>query len=104
MRGTPVISSAAFQPFALSTQRLSVSDVVTKVILPAYSSAITIWIDNRGNTDILVECGNDPSDTSSFPIAAGCAQPITITNYDLRLKRIAGSSSETVIITPGIGF
>jgi hypothetical protein len=104
MRGTPVLSSAAFQPFALSTQRLTVSDVVTKVTLPSYSSAITIWVDNRGSTDILVECGNDPSDTQSFPIASGCAQPITITNFDLRLKRVTGSAAELVIITPGIGF
>ena len=72
---------------------MSVGDTVSTVTLAANALDLTVWIDNRGSTDVLIEVGaNDPTDTTSFPIPAMTSQPIGIgQERELRLKRPAYS-------------
>ena len=101
-----MLASYAFKPLQLSTQRVSVGATVSTVTLTANTLDLTVWIDNRGNTDVLVEVGStNPTDTTSFPIPAMSSQPIGIgQERELRLKRPAGSTSAEVIVTPGEGL
>ena len=101
-----MLASHAFKPLRLSTQRVSVGDTVSTVTLATNALDITVWIDNRGNTDVLIEIGAiDPSDTTSYPIPAMTSQPIGLgQERELRLKRPAGSTSAEVIVTPGEGL
>ena len=101
-----MLASHAFKPLRLSTQRVSVGDTISTVTLATNALDITVWIDNRGNTDVLIEIGAiDPSDTTSYPIPAMTSQPIGLgQERELRLKRPAGSTSAEVIVTPGEGL
>ena len=101
-----MLASHAFKPLRLSTQRVSVGDTVSIVTLAANALDLTVWIENRGSTDVLVEVGsNDPTDTASFPIPAMSSQPIGMgQERELRLKRPAGSTTAEVIVTPGEGM
>lgn len=103
--------SSAFRPFTLATQRVGVDDTVTTVTLPenpGYSSSddMTVWIDNRGTTELLIEVGGTiPSDTLSYPIPAQSSQPISVgLERTIKLKRLAGSASEAVVVTAGEGL
>ena len=101
-----MLASYAFKPLQLSTQRVSVGDTVSTVTLAANALDLTVWIDNRGSTDVIIEIGStNPTDTTSFPIPAMSSQPIGIgQERELRLKRPAGSTSAEVIVTPGEGL
>ena len=101
-----MLASYAFKPLQLSTQRVAVGATVSTVTLAANALDLTVWIDNRGNTDVLVEVGStNPTDTTSFPIPAMASQPIGMGQIrELRLKRPAGSTTATVIVTPGEGM
>ena len=101
-----MLASHAFKPLRLSTQRVSVGDTVSTVTLATNALDITVWIDNRGNTDVLIEVGAiDPTDTTSYPIPAMTSQPIGLgQERELRLKRPAGSTAAEVIVTPGEGM
>ena len=103
--------SSAFRPFTLAAQRLSVGDTVTTVTLPehpGYSSThdMAVWVENRGTTELLIEVGNTtPSDTLSYPIRAQSSQPISVgLERTIKLKRLAGSASEAVVVTAGEGL
>ena len=101
-----MLASHAFKPLRLSTQRVSVGDTVSTVTLATNALDITVWIDNRGNTDVLIEVGAiDPTDTTSYPIPAMTSQPIGLgQERELRLKRPANSTAAEVIVTPGEGM
>ena len=101
-----MLTSHAFKPLRLSTQRVSVGATVSTVTLAANDLDITVWISNKGSTDVLVEIGAiNPTDTTSYPIPAMSSQPIGIgQERELRLKRPAGSTAEEVIVTPGEGL
>lgn len=97
-----------FTPFPFSSQRIPLADVAQSFIPPttAYGVPLIVWIDNRGSTDVLVEVGSaSPSDTTSFAIGAGVAQPLYL--GDSRIvgaKRPAGSVAEQVIVSFGMGM
>ena len=101
-----MLASSAFKPLQLSTQRVSVGDTVATVTLADSALDLAVWINNRGNTDVLVEVGStNPTDTTSFPIPAMTSQPIGMgQERELRLKRPAGSTAAEVIVTPGEGL
>lgn len=101
-----MLASYAFKPLQLSTQRVAVGATVSTVTLAANALDLTVWIDNRGSTDVLVEVGStNPTDTTSFPIPAMTSQPIGMGQIrELRLKRPAGSTAAEVIVTPGEGM
>ena len=101
-----MLASYAFKPLQLSTQRVSVGDTVSTVTLAANALDLTVWIDNRGSTDVIIEIGStNPTDTTSFPIPAMSSQPIGVgQERELRLKRPAGSTAAEVIVTPGEGM
>ena len=101
-----MLASHAFKPFQLSTQRVSVGATVATVTLADSVLDLAVWIDNRGNTDVLVEVGStNPTDTTSYPIPAMSSQPIGIgQERELRLKRPEGSIAAEVIVTPGEGL
>ena len=101
-----MLASHAFKPLRLSTQRVSVGATVSTVTLAANALDLTVWIDNRGNTDVMVEVGaTNPTDTTSFPIPAMTSQPVGMgQERELRLKRPAGSTAAEVIVTPGEGM
>lgn len=101
-----MLKSHAFMPLRLSAQRVSVSDAVSIVKIPNTNRSLSVWIDNRGATDVFIELGAvNPSDTASFPIPAMTSQPIGIGQVrEIRLKRKTGSASAEVIVTPGEGL
>ena len=101
-----MLASHAFKPLRLSTQRVSVGSTVSTITFAANALDITVWITNKGNTDVLIEIGAvNPTDTESYPISAKSNQPISIgQERELRLKRPAGSAAEEVIVTPGEGL
>ena len=103
--------SSAFRPFSLAAQRINVGDTATTVSLPknpGYSSTddMTVWVENRGTTELLIEVGSTtPSDTLSYPIPARSSQPISVgLERTIKLKRLAGSASEGVVVTAGEGL
>ena len=101
-----MLKSHAFRPLRLATQRVPVSDAVSIVTIPASKLSLSVWIDNRGATDLFIELGEtNPSDTASFPIPAMTSQPIGLGQVrQIRLKRKAGSAAAEVIVTPGEGL
>lgn len=101
-----MLVSHAFKPLNNSTQRVSVGSTVSTITLPFNTIDLTVYIDNRGSTDVLVEVGAfDPTDTTSFPIPAMTSQPIGVGQLrEIRLKRKAGSTAAEVIVTPGEGM
>ena len=101
-----MLASHAFKPLNLATQRVSVGSTVSTVTFADSALDLTVWIDNRGSTDVMVEVGStNPTDTTSFPIPAMTSQPIGMGQVrELRLKRPAGSTSTEVIVTPGEGI
>lgn len=95
--------SEPFQPMNNATQRIQL-DSADLEVSPWPEGASVAWIDNRGETDVLVAFGEPCSDTTSYTVPAGMSQPITV--YDglpLHLKRPAGASAELVLVTPGWG-
>ena len=101
-----MLVSHAFKPLNNLTQRIYVGSAVVTVTLPFNTTDLTVYIDNRGNTDVLVEVGAfDPTDTTSFPIPAMTSQPIGVGQLrEIRLKRKVGSDTAEVIVTPGEGM
>jgi hypothetical protein len=94
-----------FMPIKNSTNRTMLGAEVASLIAPEHGDSLTLYVDNRGTTDVLIEFDSDPSDLTSFPIPAGMSQPIGIGNKrDIRIKRPAGTLvSEEVITTFGLG-
>lgn len=78
----------------------------TNVQTVAVSVASTVWVDNRGTTDLLVEFLSNPLDADSFRIPPKSSQPLSRpTSASLiYLKRPAGSAPEQVFVTQGYGI
>lgn len=96
--------SYPFMPMAGTTERTPLASTVKKLSAPASNDSLTLYVDNRGSTDVLIEIGADPTDTGSFPIPAGMSQPIGIGfKRDIRIKRPAGAVAEECITTFGRG-
>lgn len=96
--------SYPFTPMSGTTVRTALNDTVKKLDAPSSNDSLTLYVDNRGSTDVLLEIGKDPTDTGSFPIPAGMSQPIGIGfKRDIRLKRPAGATAEEVVTTFGRG-
>ena len=103
--------SSSFRPFTLGAQRVSVGESAVSVTLPeppGYCSTdgMTVWVENRGATELLIEVGSTtPSDTLSYPIPAQSSQPISVgLERAIKLKRLAGSVSGSVVVTAGEGL
>lgn len=99
-----------FEPFYLfgrSSALVTLGSTVQAVSL--VSGAEQVWIDNRGSTDVLVEFIDDPLDSNSFRVPAGSSFPLSVPFSDplwdgkVRIKRPAGSASEQVLISSGVG-
>jgi len=101
-----MLASHAFKPLNLATQRVTVGTTVSTVTFTPSALDLTVYVDNRGATDVFIEVGAfNPTDTTSFPIPAMTSQPIAIgSTREIRLKRKAGSVSAEVILTPGEGM
>lgn len=94
-----------FQPTPLSTTTLNLADAQQDVTLPARRDTMSIMIDNRGSTDVLIEFDIAPQDSKSFRIAPFCAQVVSAPFKSTKLcsKRPAGSASEIVYVSIGEG-
>ncbi len=94
-----------FMPINDSTARTQLGSAVAAVTPPVHGDSLTLYVDNRGTTDVLISFGKDPTDSGSFPIPAGMSQPLGIGDKrDIRMKRPAGSAQELVITTFGLGM
>lgn len=94
-----------FQPNPLSTVTLALSDAQQDVVLPKGRDAVSVMIDNRGSTDVLVEFDIAPQDAKSFRVAPFCAQVISAPHKSAKLclKRPTGSAVETIYASIGSG-
>lgn len=97
-----------FTPSAHGTTQVSLDDTVQTVpVRPTHSAnQKQIWVDNRGNSDVLIEFFSEPEDANSFRIMANAAQPLTIpaNATTVYLKRPTGSAIATVYVSIGEGF
>ena len=94
-----------FMPINNSTERTQLGSSVVTVTPPVHGDSLTLYVDNRGTTDVLISFGVDPPDSNSFPIPAGMSQPIGVGDKrDIRIKRPAGATSELVVTTFGLGM
>lgn len=102
-----MLGSFPFYPLTKAAQRVNVGEtVVTVNILPYADRDLSLWIENRGSTELLLELGAvDPDDEHSFSIPAHTSQPIGIAfNREIRFKRPAGSQQEQIVVTAGEGM
>lgn len=101
-----MLTSHAFRPYKLGTQRVNVGATVYTITLQYPNTAGSIYVENRGSTDLLIELGDtDPVDTQSFPIPAMTSQPIGVGTYTtIKAKRPAGSTAELAIFSEGEGL
>ena len=78
----------------------------TNVQTVAVSVASTVWVDNRGTTDLLVEFLSNPLDVDSFRIPPKSSQPLSrpASATLIYLKRPTGSAPEQAYITQGYGI
>jgi len=94
------------QPFAFAphaTQAVAVA--ATSVTVTVSASSPQVWVDNRGNTDLLIEINDAPLDANSFRIPPVTSMAVSNgTGTSIYLKRPSGSSSETAYVTSGYGF
>lgn len=94
---------SAFTPKPHSTITKSVGTAIVEVSVSACS---TVWIDNRGDSDLLLEFGQeDPSDDTTFRLPGYAAMPLSRpAGADVvRIKRPSGAATDTVYITQGYG-
>lgn len=96
-----------FVPLPAGSQTVSVGASVVNVTLDA--RATSVWVDNRGSVDLLVQFGATPAlaDATGFRVPAGVSQPLQVPVYAagvLQVKRPSGSASETAYISSGGGF
>ncbi|MBM7454470.1 hypothetical protein HNR62_000299 [Oceanisphaera litoralis] len=94
--------SIPFSPREHSTVMLSVDDVAINTPIAAAS---TVWIDNRGSSDLLIEFFSNPLDVDSYRVPPYAAQPISRppSAANLYLKRPDGSIAGTVFVSQGYG-
>lgn len=96
----------AFFPHATHQVTLGVTSTEVSLV----PNCEQVWIDNRGDTDVLVEFLSAPLDADSFRIAPYTAQPLTTPktggswDVKVRLKRPAGATAALVVVTSGEGF
>ena len=95
--------SNAFTPRDHGSVAVAVG-AVTVVTVPV-SVASTVWVDNRGSSDLLVEFFSNPLDADSFRIPPKSSQPLSRppSASQIYLKRPSGSAPATVYVTQGYG-